>query len=62
MLCITKEGESDQQIDETVNLTLYRVKEDETGNITMKETGGKPLSRKDLDSDVSFTRFYSVCF
>ena len=32
---------------------VLRVKEDETGNITMKETGGKPLTRKDLDSDVS---------
>ena len=33
-----------------------RVKEVE-GNITMKETGSKPLNRKDLDSDVSW--FYN---
>ena len=32
-----------------------RVKEDESGNITMKETGSKPLKRDDLDSDVRHT-------
>ena len=32
-----------------------RVKEDSSGNITMKETGSKPLKREDLDSDVSPT-------
>ena len=32
-----------------------RVKEEESGNITMKETGSKPLRRHDLDSDVSGT-------
>ena len=33
----------------------FRVKEDASGNITMKETGSKPLKRDDLDSDVSHT-------
>ena len=31
----------------------FRIKEDETGNITMKETGSKPLKPDDLDTDVS---------
>ena len=35
--------------------SFCRVNEDESGNITMKETGSKPLKRDDLDSDVSLT-------
>ncbi|KAJ7380493.1 hypothetical protein OS493_008955 [Desmophyllum pertusum] len=51
---ITKEGTSDEAYDESLKLNLYRVKEDATGNITMKETGSKPLKREDLDSDDAF--------
>ena len=36
-----------------LNLSNLRVQEDSSGNITMKETGSKPLKREDLDSDVS---------
>lgn len=51
---ITKAGESDEKHDEILVLNLYRVKEDTSGNITMKETGSQPLKRDDLDSDDVF--------
>ncbi|XP_078344525.1 advillin-like [Oculina patagonica] len=51
---ITKEGESDESHDKTISPNLYRVKEDSSGNITMKETGTTPLKREDLDSDDAF--------
>lgn len=51
---ITKEGESDEAHDEILSLNLYRIQEDSSGNITMKETGSKPLKRDDLDPDDAF--------
>ncbi|XP_020630345.1 villin-1-like [Orbicella faveolata] len=51
---ITKEGESDEAHDEILTLNLYRVQEDSSGNITMKETGSKPLKQEDLDPDDAF--------
>lgn len=51
---ITKEGDSDEKHETVLSLNLYRVNEDESGNITMKETGSKPLKRDDLDSDDVF--------
>lgn len=51
---ITKEAESDEAHDASLSLNLYRIKEDETGNITMKETGSKPLKPDDLDTDDCF--------
>jgi len=38
--------------------SFCRVNEDESGNITMEETGSKPLKRDDLDSDVSLAYTY----
>lgn len=58
---ITKEGESDKDHEQVLKLNLYRVKEEESGNITMKETGSKPLGRHDLDSDDVFILETGFC-